>query len=119
MSPCKRYAGRTQKRCRDDARGLLFWQELEANASAASDKKPDGERQERVSALKRQLMDAVQDRDKEAAEKASYKKELRATKKLAKQALKRVAELEEQMRQDQTQAKSQAVDLQMKVSERE
>lgn len=58
---------------------------------------------------------AIERYETEAADKARYKKELRATKKIAKGALKRVAELETEIKEDKEKWKKEATDYKVEI----
>lgn len=90
-------------------------EELELMVKSAEEKKPDEERTERISTLKRENERLGRAYDKAMAGKKEYKKELRMTKKIAKEALNRVAELEQELREEKSSAKSTMTDLKVEI----
>ncbi len=90
-------------------------EEIELAIVQSEGKKPDADRIERIAKLKAENTQLKERFDSESADKSRYKKELRATKKIAKGALKRVAELEADIKADKEKWKKEATDYKVEI----
>jgi hypothetical protein len=90
-------------------------EELDLAIAASEGKKPEADRVERITALKVENNKLADGFEAEQADKTRYKKELRATKKIAKSALQRVAELEGEIRAEKEAWKKETTDFKVEI----
>ncbi len=90
-------------------------EELDLTIAASESMKPEAERQERITALKVENNKLADGFEAEQADKQRYKKELRATKKIAKSALQRVTELEAELRDEKVKWKKESTDFKVEI----